>query len=87
MHIFVTGASGFVGGAFVRASAGRHTFTAMSRSEKADARIAALGAVPVRASLDDVTAEHMKGAADDVHRQLYRGAGVSHGSFLACRRL
>jgi nucleoside-diphosphate-sugar epimerase len=71
MNIFVTGASGFVGGAFVKAASARHTIAAMSRSEKSDAAIKQAGAVPIRCSLDDVTAEHMKGAAAVVHCAAY----------------
>lgn len=67
MNIFVTGASGFVGGAFVRASAGKHVISAMSRSEASDAKIKAAGATPIRCSLDDVTADHMKGMDAVVH--------------------
>ena len=71
MNIFVTGASGFVGGAFVRDAASRHAITAMSRSETSDAKIAALGAKPVRCTLDDVTAEHLAGAEAVVHCAAY----------------
>ena len=49
MRIFVTGASGFVGGAATRRFvADGHEVTAKSRSEKADAAIRALVATPVR---------------------------------------
>jgi nucleoside-diphosphate-sugar epimerase len=71
MNIFITGASGFVGGAFAKTVAGRHTLTAMSRSEKSGAKIAATGATPVRCTLDDVTAAHMKGADTVVHCAAY----------------
>lgn len=71
MNIFITGASGFVGGAFVKAAKDRHTLTAMSRSEKSDAKIAGAGAAPVRCSLDDVTAAHLKGADAVVHCAAY----------------
>ncbi len=67
MKIFITGASGFVGGAFAKQAAVRHALTAMSRSEKSDVAIRALGATPVRCSLDDVTAAHLKGADAVVH--------------------
>jgi nucleoside-diphosphate-sugar epimerase len=67
MNIFVTGASGFVGNAFVRECAKRHAITAMSRSAASDEKIKATGAAPVRCSLDDVAAEHMKGADAVVH--------------------
>jgi nucleoside-diphosphate-sugar epimerase len=36
MHIFLTGASGFVGGAFTRELSPGHTLLAMSRSAKSD---------------------------------------------------
>jgi len=67
MNIFVTGASGFVGSAFVKHAAGRHAITAMSRSEASDAKIRAVGGEPVRCSLDDVAALHLAGAEAVVH--------------------
>lgn len=71
MHIFITGASGFVGGAFARREAGTHTLSAMSRSEKSDAKIAVLGAKPVRCTLDNVNAQHLSGAEAVVHCAAY----------------
>ena len=71
MNIFITGASGFVGGAFAKEAEGRHTFTAMSRSEKSDVKIVAAGATPVRCTLDNVTAAHLKGADAIVHCAAY----------------
>jgi len=67
MKIFITGASGFVGGAFVKAYAKTHDITAMSRSEKSDAAIRALGATPVRAALGEVKTEQLKGFDAVVH--------------------
>lgn len=68
MKIFVTGASGFVGGAATRHLVARgHEVIAMSRSEGSDAKIQALGAAPVRCDLENVTAEHMQGADAVVH--------------------
>ncbi|MBL8536424.1 MAG: NAD-dependent epimerase/dehydratase family protein [Hyphomonadaceae bacterium] len=68
MRIFVTGASGFVGGAATRKFvAGGHQVRAMSRSEKSDAAIAALGAAPVRCDLEDVTAAHVGDSEAIVH--------------------
>lgn len=71
MKIFITGASGFVGGAFVKAFAAEHEITAMSRSEKSDAAIRALGATPVRAALGEVRTELLKGFDAVVHCAAY----------------
>lgn len=67
MKIFITGASGFVGGAFVKAYAKTHHITAMSRSEKSDAVIRALGAAPLRTALGEVKTEQLKGFDAVVH--------------------
>ena len=67
MQIFVTGASGFVGGAFVDSVRGKHDIRAMSRSGSSDARIRDLGATPVRTSLGTVTADQLAGCEAIVH--------------------
>ncbi len=68
MKIFITGASGFVGGAAARHLAAQgHEIIAMSRSESSDAKINALGATPVRCDLENVAAEHMQGADAVIH--------------------
>jgi hypothetical protein len=51
MRIFITGASGFIGGAIAQAIASEHEVLAMSRSDKSDLRIRELGAQPVRCDL------------------------------------
>jgi hypothetical protein len=51
-RIFVTGASGFIGGALARELAVTHRVLAMSRSQASDAAIGRLGAEPVRCDLD-----------------------------------
>jgi hypothetical protein len=57
MRIFVTGASGFVGGAATKHLVGEgHKVRAMSRSEKSDDAIRKVGAQPVRCNLEDVDA-------------------------------
>jgi hypothetical protein len=68
MRIFVTGGSGFVGGAAIKKFvAGGHDVRAMSRSETSDAKIRALGATPVRCDLLDVTAAHIGDAEAVLH--------------------
>lgn len=68
MRIFVTGASGFVGGAATkRFVADGHEVYAMSRSEKSDAAIRAMGATPVRCDLENVTPENIAGAEVVLH--------------------
>ncbi len=51
MRIFITGASGFIGGAITEAMKGEHEILAMSRSHKSDLRVKELGATPVRCDL------------------------------------
>lgn len=67
MRIFLTGGSGFVGGAVAKAFGGRHDITALSRSEKSDAVLTALGARPARGDLETVSAEMLKGADAVIH--------------------
>lgn len=68
MRIFVTGASGFVGGAATKqlVTSG-HDVRAMSRSDKSDVAIRALGATPVRCDLENVAAEHIGDAEAIIH--------------------
>jgi nucleoside-diphosphate-sugar epimerase len=51
VRIFVTGASGFIGGAIASRLAARHEVLAMSRSAASDDAVKRLGAEPVRADL------------------------------------
>jgi len=97
-HVFVTGASGFVGGAATKhLIAAGHTVSAMSRSEKSDAKIAALGATPVRCDLESIAAEHLAGADAVVHAAAfvedwgprdawYQGNVVGTGNVLAAAK-
>ncbi len=68
MNIFVTGASGFVGGAATRAlvAAGHHV-AAMSRSSRTTAVIEALGATPIACDLESIAAEHICGSDVVLH--------------------
>lgn len=68
MRIFVTGGSGFVGGAAIaRLVAEGHSIGAMSRSERSDVKLSALGASPVRCDLDTLAAEHIGEAECVIH--------------------
>ncbi len=67
MRIFITGASGFVGGAAAKKLSERHEVLALSRSEKSDAAIRAAGATPVRGDLGTVTAAMLKDVDAVVH--------------------
>lgn len=51
MKVFITGASGFIGGAIARQLAPRHDLLAMSRSTAGDDIVRKLGAEPVRCDL------------------------------------
>lgn len=72
MNIFITGASGFVGGAATRhlVDAG-HRLRAMSRTEHSDVAIRALGAEPVRCDLEDVVAMHLEDCDVVIHAAAY----------------
>jgi nucleoside-diphosphate-sugar epimerase len=68
VNIFITGASGFVGGAATRRlAAGGHRIRAMSRSAASDEKIRAMGAEPVQCDLDNVTSAHIQGAEIVIH--------------------
>lgn len=67
MNIFVTGGSGFVGGAAIRRLATLHTVHAMARSPEGVAVVSQLGATPVECSLESVTAEDLHGIEVVVH--------------------
>jgi nucleoside-diphosphate-sugar epimerase len=72
MNIFITGGSGFVGGAAARAlSAFGHGVTAMSRTGASDEKILATGATPVRCDLSTIAPEHLAGADAVVHSAAY----------------
>lgn len=71
MSIFVTGASGFVGGAAARALSEGFSVRAMSRSERSDAAVRATGAEPVRCDLDTVSAEHLADCEAVIHAAAY----------------
>jgi nucleoside-diphosphate-sugar epimerase len=67
MKIFVTGASGFIGGAIVRRLAATHEVLAMARSAQSVEKVAALGVQAVLCSLEDIQATHLQGCDVVVH--------------------
>jgi nucleoside-diphosphate-sugar epimerase len=67
MKIFLTGGSGFVGGAVAKSFSPRHSIVALSRSEKSDTVLKALGAVPVRGDLETVPAPMLAGCGAVIH--------------------
>lgn len=75
MKIFITGASGFVGGAITSALALNHEVVAMSRSRESDDRIQSLGAEPVHCDLEIVKKEHLKGCDMLIHCAARIGPG------------
>lgn len=67
MKIFITGASGFIGGAIAKNLAESHEILAMSRSEQSDETIRGLGATPVRCDIETVSPEHLTGCEVVIH--------------------
>jgi hypothetical protein len=67
LKIFLTGGSGFVGGAAAAALASKHDITGLSRSEASDASLVAHGVRPLRGDLETVTPENLDGAEAVIH--------------------
>jgi len=67
MKIFLTGGTGFVGGAVAKAFSARHQIVALSRSEKGDEALVSAGAQPVRGDLAAVSPEMLTGADAVIH--------------------
>jgi nucleoside-diphosphate-sugar epimerase len=70
-RIFVTGASGFIGGAVARRLSADHEVLAMSRSERSDEIIRTLGATPIRCDLESLTPGELPACDAVVHCAAY----------------
>jgi nucleoside-diphosphate-sugar epimerase len=70
-QIFITGASGFVGGAIARALTHHHIVRAMSRSPESDRRLASMRVAAVRCELGQVAADHLVGCDTVIHCAAY----------------
>lgn len=67
MHIFVTGASGFVGGHVVEALCKHHEVSAMARSDASAREVEAFGARAVRCALGSIAVADLAGVDVVVH--------------------
>ena len=73
MKIFVTGGSGFVGGAAIKKLASAHQIIAMSRSVASDEKIRSLGASPIRSQLGQVKPADIDGCDIIIHAAAHIG--------------
>lgn len=81
MKIFITGASGFVGGAIAKALKGEHDIYAMARSERSAEKVKALGATPVKCELNAVTPENLAGMDVVIHAAAFVEAWGKRSDF------
>lgn len=73
MKIFVTGASGFVGGAIARHLQKKHQVKVLSRTEKTDASLRSQGLETVRGDLSSIRSEDLKGTEIIIHCAAFVG--------------
>jgi len=67
MHFFITGATGYIGSVLVeKAIADGHVVHGLSRTEAGDAKLKALGAVPIRGELSSFDSLEQESAKADV---------------------
>ena len=66
-RIFITGASGFIGGAIAKRLSANHELIALSRSDASDEKIRACGAEPVRGALNSLAPELLAGCDVVIH--------------------
>lgn len=78
MKLFITGASGFIGGALCRELNQTHELLAMARSRRSAEKVRSAGAVPVKTALGEVSISDLDGVDVVVH---CAARVESHGSW------
>ena len=73
MDIFITGASGFVGGAALKRLSQQHNVRAMSRSIESDKKIMSNNGAPIRCQLGSVDSADLEGCDVVIHCAAYIG--------------
>ena len=73
MNIFLTGATGFVGGAIARELKGKHHITALARSAASAQKLRDLGLATAEADLLSVTTEQLRGNDVVIHCAAFVG--------------
>ncbi|GBF37048.1 3-beta hydroxysteroid dehydrogenase/isomerase family protein [Leptospira johnsonii] len=81
MNLFITGASGFVGGAIARHLKEKHKVKVLSRSPKTDAGLTQQGFEIVSGSLESITAKDLAGTDIIIHCAAFVGPWGSFQDF------
>jgi nucleoside-diphosphate-sugar epimerase len=83
MHIFITGATGFIGRVVTeQAVAEGHTVHGLSRTDEGDARLRALGATPVRGDLTTLDVLHHESAQAVLHLAYIHNFAIDYNEVL-----